>query len=276
MKHHQSNGSDTAREDGEELARERAERMAAQRLLQEQILESQKLGAVARLAGGAVHDLNNLLMAMAASISVADRGLPEDSPVHEQLTDLREALATGNAIARQLLDLVREPADHATRVSVDDLLETALPILRTLSGETVRVSTDLGADDVKIYACPTDLQRIVMNLVMNARDAMPEGGRVRLSTRLQIDGGVSEVVLTVSDEGVGIPSEAIGRIFDPFFTTKGDRGGTGLGLYVVNEIVGRMGGRLRVRTREGEGTEVQVGLPVLRDHSAFEGGWRER
>jgi len=239
--------------------------LAPQRLLEEKTLEAQKLGAVAQLATGAVHDFNNLLMAISGAVSVASRGLPTASPVGDRLDDIRDAVRTGASIARQLLNLVRKGGEERDTVLLDDAVRSSRAILEALVGDDVDLVVDLDAPAAVVQTCPAQVEQVLMNLVVNARDAMPGGGQIAICTRDVGEGDDRAVLLTVTDTGSGIPATRLEQVFEPYFTTKGTRGGTGLGLYVVRDIVTRSGGEVRVHSTQGEGTTVSILMPVVAD-----------
>lgn len=223
----------------------------------EESSEGQRSAAVARRAAGAIHDLNNLLMAISGSVAVAARRVGDHHVATPALNDIRDSVRIGATIARQLLELFRTGREEDVVIELDRALWSMLPLLQALAGDDVTVSLDLDADDRHLVARAPDIEQLLMNLVVNARDAMPTGGTIHISTCA----GTANVFLSVTDCGPGIPEEYLDRIFDPLFTTKKDRGGTGLGLSVVGDTVARLGGTIRV-SNTGHGARFDIVFPA--------------
>lgn len=236
--------------------------LSTERRLEEEVLQAQKLAALANVASGAVHDLNNLLMAISGSVAVAGRSISDDSPAVDRLDDIRDAIETGATIARQLLGLVRQTEQDSERVELDVLVRREQALLAALAGDEVELDFELGAPGAFVEARAADLEQVLMNLVSNARDAIDERGRVTVATNTRTDEVAEFAILTVSDEGKGLPRSLCDTVFEPFYTTKSERGGTGLGLYIVRDIVSRAGGDIVLQSEEGRGTTVEVRLPI--------------
>ncbi|MFO8074556.1 MAG: PAS domain S-box protein [Actinomycetota bacterium] len=250
------------------LARERAEA---------QLRQAQKLEVVGRLASGVAHDVNNVLTVMLGHTELLERRADLDAHLREGLARIRDAGQRGVALSRKALSFAREGPSAGERVALGDLLEEFAPLLEAVLGPGVTL------DRAEVEAWPVvpvernALGQVLLNLAVNARDAMPGGGTVWVSTR--IDGG--EVVLTVADDGVGIAEDVRPRVREPFFTTKGPDAGTGLGLSIVDTVVAAAGGRLEIDSAPAAGTAVRLHLPLVaqaaREEAAAEpGGARPR
>lgn len=230
-----------------------------------------RLETVGRLASGIAHDFNNLLAAILGSAeAIRAAGLPAAQA--EELRQIEDAARRGAALVRQLLDIARQQSPQPRILDLNAAVSGIAPLLRRLLGRQVRLDLALEEPGRMVRADPAELDRIILNLVVNARDAMPEGGVLRIATRhapaLRPEGEGTAIlppggyaVLEVSDTGRGIPAEHLPRLFEPFFTTRPEEGGTGLGLATVQDIIARSGGRIAVETRPGEGTTFRIHLP---------------
>jgi PAS domain S-box-containing protein len=242
-----------------------------QRVLERQLREAQKMEAIGRLAGGVAHDFNNLLTAIIGYSDLIRESLPPNHAVLQQLEEIRKAGKRGAEMTRQLLAFSRRQVLKPTTLQLNNVVANLEKLLRRLIGEDVKLTTDLEDELRAVRADPGQIEQVVMNLVINSREAMPEGGHVEVRTRNvviepgQTDGppGVEPgayALLEVTDTGVGMDEHTREQIFEPFFTTKED-GGTGLGLSTVYGIVRQSGGRIAVNSRPGEGTTFRVLLP---------------
>jgi PAS domain S-box-containing protein len=230
------------------------------RALAERLQQARKMEALGRLAGGIAHDFNNLLSVMQTCTTLALDALPKDSPVREDLEDARAAQERAADLTRQLLAFSRREVVVRQRIDTAAALNGALELVRRLLGKGVTLEAHLEPGLWPLWAGPSQLEQIVLNLAVNARDAMPEGGRLVIAAENARDPALGEVVrLTVRDTGVGMTEETRQRIFEPFFTTK--RAGTGLGLATVLGLVETLGGRIDVTSAPGQGTEFRVLLP---------------
>ncbi|MGV8038983.1 MAG: PAS domain S-box protein [Thermoanaerobaculaceae bacterium] len=225
---------------------------------EKRLWEAQRIEAVGSLAGGVAHDFNNLLQAILSTLEVTRAGLHDQTRTREHLAEMEENVRRGAQLSRQLLLFSRREATRMERLDLNDAIRGALAMLRRLLRENVAVEVDLDAGPVPVSGDLGQLEQVVTNLVLNAADAMPGGGR--LSVRSGIANGTAW--LCVEDQGVGIAPEIRDRIFEPFFTTKPLGNGTGLGLPVVQGIVSSHRGRVEVSSRVGEGTVVRVELPA--------------
>lgn len=234
---------------------------------QQQFLHAQKLEAVGRLAGGVAHDFNNLTTCILGACHLIAESLPSDDPRQEDLTEIREAAERATGLTRQLLAFSRKGVTERQPVHLNSVVRGVHRLLERLIGEDVELVTHLDPEVAWIQADPGQMEQVVVNLAVNARDAMPDGGRLLIETRHlpppaqgnEAGGGVE---LIVTDFGTGMDPETRARIFEPFFTTKGSQG-TGLGLATVDYIVRSTGGRIEVESTLGRGTVFRVWLPEL-------------
>jgi len=242
------------------------------RALRENLLQAQKMESVGRLAGGVAHDFNNLLTVINGSTELALGHVPDDSPAHEDLLDIRRAAERAAALTRQLLAFSRRQILRRHLVDLPALIGDLSKMLQRLIGEDVELRTELAAGAGRVLADAGQLEQVVMNLVVNARDAMPDGGTLTLSTEdVVLDQAATGqhddmapgryVRFTVRDTGVGMDASLRARIFEPFFTTKGPGQGTGLGLSTVYGIIRQSGGDVQVESVPGQGTAFHVYLP---------------
>jgi PAS domain S-box-containing protein len=242
-----------------------------QRSLEAQLAQAQKLESLGQLAGGVAHDFNNMLMVIFARCDILLRQL--DSPKHRQfITDIRAAAGKNRDLTQQLLAAARQQVLEPQVVNLNDVITSAVQLLAPTLSEQIRIKTELEPELWSVYADPGKLHQVVVNLAINARDAMPHGGSLIIESRnVQVEPayarlrmGIKEggyVSLVVSDTGTGIPRDVLDRIYDPFFTTKEPGRGTGLGLAVVRGIVEQTGGRIWVYSEEGRGTTFKFLLP---------------
>jgi PAS domain S-box-containing protein len=235
------------------------------RQLEMQLRESQKMEAIGRLAGGVAHDFNNLLTAILGYADLALGDVSESSSVRDEIEEIRKAAQRAAQLTRQLLAFGRRQIRRPTRVDVDAVVRDTDRLLTQLLGEHIQLTVHAGARGAVVHMDPSELDQILVNLAVNARDAMTQGGVVTIETsrsRVATDDGQTEfVLLTVSDTGAGIADETLPHIFEPFFTTKGERG-NGLGLSTVYGIVEQNGGRIEVDSTLGVGTRFSVHLPI--------------
>ena len=235
---------------------ERRNAEEALRSHQLQLIQAQKLEAVGRLAGGVAHDFNNLLQAMLSTVQVlrATGGTPE---LPARLQELEGHVRRGAQLVRQLLLFSRAERPETRRIDLNELLRGAAGLLRRLLAADIAIELDLGDEALAVEADPGQVEQVIINLAVNAADAMPRGGSLTFTTGSDVD----SVWLAVADTGSGIPEAALAHVFEPFFTTKPAGRGTGLGLSVVHGIVTRHGGLIDVATSAGAGTTFTVRLP---------------
>ncbi len=252
---------------------ERMRAAEANRILEAQLHQSQKMEAFGQLAGGVAHDFNNLLTIIDGYSDMLLRTLPSESPDRSYVLEIRQAGARAAALTRQLLAFSRQQVLEPKILELNEVVADTEKMLRRLIGEDVHFETALRPDIATVKADPGQIVQVIMNLVVNARDAMPTGGKLRIETAdVEIgedaidahDGAHAgaHVMIAISDTGVGMPPDVAARVFEPFFTTKGLGKGTGLGLAVVDGIVRQSGGFIEVTSEPGVGTTFRVYLPA--------------
>ena len=241
--------------------------------LEEQLRQSQKMEAIGQLAGGVAHDFNNLLTVISGNCDLLLSDAPREDAKRGPLEDIRAAGARAASLTRQLLAFSRKQILDPKLVDVNEIVTGIEKMLRRLIGEDVDLSTELAADPSWVKVDAGQLEQVIMNLAVNARDAMPRGGRLTLRTRnvdpdpRAVSGKPPDprplpgVVLSISDTGSGIPPEVMAHLFEPFFTTKGVGKGTGLGLATVYGIVKQSDGDITVESTPGKGTTFSIVLP---------------
>ncbi len=226
--------------------------------LQEQLRQTQRLETVGTLAGGISHDVNNQLTAILGQLDIGRELLEPGHPAQEHLGLAREAAARCARTSRALLTFSRPSPPELLPLDLHEVVRETQLLLGRVLGVQVRLELDLAPVLPPVLGDRVQLEQVLVNLVMNARDAMPKGGTIRISTRADASG----VDLCVSDEGVGMPPEVAARIFEPFFTTKPQGRGTGLGLSMALGIVRAHGGDITVESRPGQGSSFHVRLQV--------------
>jgi PAS domain S-box-containing protein len=247
--------------------------------LEGQLLQAQKMESVGRLAGGVAHDFNNLLMAMFNYLSLATRRLEENHPARPHLAHMQEVADRAAALTRQLLAFARKQTLHPRAINPRDIVAGIEPMLRRMIGEDVTLRVLPSPDTGIVMADVSQLEQVLMNLAVNARDAMPAGGVLTIQTsnttldenycRTTVGARPGEhVVITVTDTGTGMSPEIRARLFEPFFTTKGPGKGTGLGLATCHGIVTQQGGHIAVYSEVGKGTSIKVFMPRERMDAA--------
>ena len=240
--------------------------------LEEQFRQAQKMEAVGRLAAGVAHDFNNLLTAILGTTDLMLEDLAADHPNREGLLDIRGATERAAVLTRQLLTFSRQQVVSPQVLRLNDLVIDLVKLLRRLLGEDVTIATGLAADCGSVNADPGQLEQVLVNLAVNARDAMPNGGRLTLETEnVDLDGDYPTervtipagryVMLAVTDTGSGMDAKTKARIFEPFFTTKPVGKGTGLGLATVYGVVQQSRGYIWLYSELGHGTSFKIYLP---------------
>jgi PAS domain S-box-containing protein len=240
------------------------------RRLEEQLLQAQKMEAIGRLAGGVAHDFNNLLTVINGYSDIFIKDLPEDDPQRPAIEEIRGAGERAAALTKQLLTFGRRQISRPRALELNALIASAERMLRRLIGEDILLETNLDPALNLVMADPGQINQVLLNLSVNARDAMPDGGKFTLSTsNANLDGESAPagrqqgayVKLTAADTGTGMDEETMKHLFEPFFTTKPDGLGTGLGLASVYGIVQQSGGCIRVQSEPGKGCCFEIHLP---------------
>jgi two-component system cell cycle sensor histidine kinase/response regulator CckA len=246
--------------------------MSAYKGLERQFLQAQRMDAVGRLAGGIAHDFNNILTAIASFTEFAIRALPSEHAAVDDLEQVRGAVQRAAGLIRQLLAFSRQQVMQPVVLNLSDVVRNLVPMLRRLIPESVALHSFLDPELWAIHADPVQIEQILVNLVVNARDAMPNGGTLTITTSQATldeayireghrDAAIGDyAVLSVSDSGIGMDAATKARVFEPFFTTKAPGHGTGLGLSTVYGIVKQNGGSIWLYSEPGRGTTVKIFL----------------
>jgi hypothetical protein len=254
------------------IARDVTER----RQLEGMVRQSQKLEAIGRLSGGLAHDFNNLLCVINGHAELLSERLEETLPAATNVMQIKKAVDSASTLVRQLLAFSRKQVFHSQIVDLNAIVAETEKLLGRLIGEDIEFFTSLEPELGRVLVDPVQVEQVLVNLVLNARDAMPQGGKLTIETcNLDLEegspgsGGIAPagkyVLLTVTDNGCGMDEETQSRIFEPFYTTKELGKGTGLGLATVHGIVKQSGGFIWVYSELGQGTTLKVYLPRVDD-----------
>jgi two-component system cell cycle sensor histidine kinase/response regulator CckA len=247
--------------------------------LEAQLLQAQKMEAVGRLAGGVAHDFNNLLGVITGYSEMIRKDLERHHPVQKRVDQIEKAAQRAAALTRQLLAFSRKEVHQPKVLDLNEVVADVDKMLQRLIGEDIELVVSAGADLLNVRADPGQIEQVIVNLVVNARDAMPQGGQVTIETastfldetyartHAEVSPG-PYVMLAVSDTGHGMDTETLSHIFEPFFTTKEESKGTGLGLATVFGIVKQSGGHISVYSEPGHGTTFKIYLPGVEDEKA--------
>lgn len=264
---------DPIREDGElvgfaKITRDISERRESQLKLEQmqaQLAESQKLDALGQLTGGVAHDFNNLLMIISGSLHTLRKGVPDDPRLQRALAAIEAASRRGAALTSQLLTFARRQSVNPQAIDVVERINAVRDVLGTGAGATVTLQYDIDRDVWPVMADVAELETALVNLVINARDAMPDGGTITVAahnSHLSDETNTGDyVAISVEDTGTGMAPDVLSRIFDPFFTTKPIGKGTGLGLSQVHGFAHQAGGTVKVTSELGKGTKIAILLP---------------
>ena len=245
--------------------------VTGKRSMDAQVVQTQRLEAIGQFAGGIVHDFNNLLTAIQGYAELARAALPEGNPIREDLDQVLASAGRASAITRKLLAFTHRQILMPVDIDPAQVIADLVPMLRPLMGDDIEVAVEVEAEHGWIRVDPTQLEQVMVNLAVNAHDAMPAGGTMTITVHdlKSIDPDRPDpdlnagpfVRISVSDTGIGMDEATRARIFDPFYTTKGTGKGTGLGLSTVFGIVAQSGGQIQVETSPGEGSTFHVDLP---------------
>jgi signal transduction histidine kinase len=239
------------------------------RQAQDQLAEAQKLEAIGRLVGAVAHDFNNLLTGIMLYCDLMSAETEPDSRVYRHASEVHLAAEHGAALVRQLLTITRKHVVDLIPICLNDTVTSMQNLLNRLIGEQIQLVFDLDPSLPQVLMDPTHAQQVVLNLVLNSRDAMPGGGRVVIGTRTceqptRTEGQTRQLVsLAVTDDGCGMDAETKTRLFEPFFTTKEAGKGNGLGLATVYRIVHDGGGSISVDSELGQGCRIELVLPAV-------------
>jgi PAS domain S-box-containing protein len=258
--------------DGNEVLEGTMLDITERRALEAQFRQAQKMEAIGRLAGGVAHDFNNLLTVINGYSAMQLERTAKTDPVHHQAQQIRAAADRAAALTRQLLAFSRQQVLEPRRVNLNETVHDMEKMLRRLIGENIEVHTSLASNLGTVEVDPSQIDQILMNLVVNARDAMPNGGKLTIQTEnVELDETYAKkrgysnpgrhVMLAVSDSGTGMSPETLSRIFEPFFTTKEPGKGTGLGMSMVYGSVKQSGGSIDIYSELNQGTTVKIYLP---------------
>ncbi|RMD90592.1 MAG: PAS domain S-box protein [Calditrichaeota bacterium] len=255
------------------------------RSLQQQLRHAQKMETIGRLAGGIAHDFNNLLTVILGNVEFGLQDVNEPEKILKDLKHIQQAALRARDLTRQLLSFSRHSVLDKKNINLNDVIHDVLKILKPVIGKDIKINTQLFSELQPILADPAQIQQVIMNLCVNARDAMQEGGQLTIATRhvhaSQIktlieksDKSSYYVELSISDTGIGMDASTLEHIFEPFFTTKEEGKGTGLGLSVVYGIVQQHHGHMEVSSEVGKGTTFKIYFPVSKER-AFKSNTKE-
>lgn len=240
--------------------------------LEEQVRRSQKMEAIGQLTGGIAHDFNNILGIVLGNLQLLQFTLPDDDEAQSSIEKAISGVQRGTDITRKLLGFSRKDKGSIVQTSVSEIIENLTDLISKSLTASINIVTDLDPEIWKVNVNPGDLQDAILNISLNAKDAMPEGGVLVIETNNKVldkaytkrNPGVKEgeyVMITISDTGTGISREIKEKIFEPFFTTKEQGRGTGLGLSLVYGFVQRSGGHIKIYSEAGKGTSIRIYLP---------------
>jgi PAS domain S-box-containing protein len=260
------------------VTRDITERINTARALdetREALVQSQKMEAIGHLTGGVAHDFNNLLMAIQGSLELLQRRLPKDDPKVARLLDnALQGAQRGTALTQRMLAFARRQELKLVAFDVPELVRGMTALLQSSLGSSVQIETHFPLKLPKIHADPNQLELAILNLAMNARDAMPKGGSIVIGARERTVGNEPDLksgyylCVSVTDTGMGMDEETLRRAMEPFFTTKGVGKGTGLGLPMVHGMAEQSGGKLILKSKLGDGTTAELYLPIARPDAA--------
>lgn len=247
---------------------------------EEVLRKAQKLEAIGRITGGIAHDFNNLVTVISCNLTLLEDALGESHPLQEEVLQIRDATDRATALNKQLLGYSRRQASTDTETQllhINDIVVDLQKIISSMIGSNIRIETTLKPDIGFLNAAPSQVEQVIINLAINARDAMPDGGTLTFSTGTEEvlhsddapESSIPEgryITLLVSDTGRGMASSVMEKAFEPFYTTK-EQEGTGLGLATIHHIVNDMGGHITVGSSIGFGTTFVLYFPAIEDDS---------
>ncbi len=256
--------------DGQELLLSIIHDVTERDAFESQLRAAQRLEAVGRLAGGVAHDFNNMLTVMRNAAELIARGVAEDSPLRAHVDDLRFAATRASDLTRNLLAFSRRQPMRREEVSLNEIVSSITGLLSRTLGSGIEVRAELDESVPRVLADPAQIERVLMNLAINARDAMANGGHLIVSTESKrVEASSASPVpagdwamVTVADDGHGMDVETMAHVFEPFFSTK-DGSGSGFGLATVHGIVTQSGGHIFVESAPDEGARFTIYLPAL-------------
>ncbi|HEY1802329.1 MAG TPA: ATP-binding protein [Terriglobales bacterium] len=223
--------------------------------------QSEGMEVLGRVVSSVAHDFNNLITGVLLYSDLLSKELPPDSRLHRHVQGIRRAGENGAALIQQLLTVAKPQTDEAG-VAVGPVITEMYDLLTRLAGGNIELVLVREPGQARVRMSSAQLQRVLLNLVLNARDAMPDGGRICLTAHARTEGAAPEIELIVEDNGCGMDEEVQAHLFQPFFTTKAHGSGNGLGLFTVRNIVSRSGGELSVNSAPGKGTRISIRLPI--------------
>lgn len=246
--------------------------------VERRLVQSQKMESVGQLTGGLAHDFNNILGVVMGNLQLIERSVADDDKLTKRVTSALKAVDRGAELTRRLLAFSRRQKLETSTIEVNPLVDGFSEMLKRTLGEAIEIQYSMGTDLPRIHTDPTQLESAILNLAINARDAMPSGGRVTIETSVVVldsdytareDGLLigEYVVLSVTDTGSGIPADKLPSIFEPFFTTKDVGKGSGLGLSMIYGFMKQSGGHVRAYSEMGQGTTIRLYLPVDRENT---------
>ena len=266
----------TEERDGKRYADGLVSNITEPRQLEQQLRQLQKMEAIGQLAGGVAHDFNNLLMVIQGNVDLMSNRIADVSPARKNVEEIRKATERAASLTRQLLAFGRKQVLHPTVLDLNATIVETGKMLRRLIGDNIELRISPGLGTMNVKADQSQVEQVLLNLAVNARDAMPGGGKLMIETSVvELDEHYSHqhpalqpgayVLLTVTDTGVGMDAKIQAHIFEPFFTTKERGKGTGLGLAIVYGIVQQTGGWIWVYSEPGYGTTFKIYLPQVRE-----------